>query len=172
MEVKKEPIKLMTLESAISIAAIAHRGQKDLGGKPYILHPLRVMGQMDTEEEMIAAVLHDIVEDTPWTIEGLRRANVPVFAVNAIDSLTRRKDQGEVYVEYINRIARGNLIARKVKIADLRDNLDLNRLDPADIHKYKSLIKREKKALRQLLATNSIYSHLYYPLFPSVWGIT
>jgi (p)ppGpp synthase/HD superfamily hydrolase len=168
-------MKSMTLESAISIASIAHRGQKDLGGKPYILHPLRVMAQMDSEEEMIAAVLHDLVEDTPWTIEGLRRANVPVFAVNAIDSLTRRKDQGETYANYILRVMSGNLIARKVKIADLRDNLDLNRLNPDDIHRYRSLIKREKKALNRLLTAPSIYSQLHYPqfpLFPTVWGIT
>lgn len=59
------------LERAIEIAVTAHKGQVDKANKPYILHPLRLMFKMQSENEMIAAVLHDVVEDTDWTIEKL-----------------------------------------------------------------------------------------------------
>ncbi len=61
-----------TLENAIKIAAQAHQGQKDKAGAPYILHPLRLMMQMKTESEMMTAILHDVVEDSDWTLEKLR----------------------------------------------------------------------------------------------------
>ena len=57
---------MSTLERAIQIAALAHAGQFDKAGQPYILHPLRVMFRMEEEHERIAAVLHDVVEDSPW----------------------------------------------------------------------------------------------------------
>lgn len=62
-----------TLEDAIQIAAEAHKGQPDKAGAPYILHPLRMMMRMKSESEMITAILHDVVEDTDWTIEKLRK---------------------------------------------------------------------------------------------------
>ncbi len=61
--------KMATLEDAIQIAAEAHKGQPDKAGAPYILHPLRMMMRLKTEAEMITAILHDVVEDTDWTIE-------------------------------------------------------------------------------------------------------
>ncbi len=61
--------KIATLEDAIQIAAQAHKGQSDKAGAPYILHPLRMMMRLKTEAEMITAILHDVVEDTDWTIE-------------------------------------------------------------------------------------------------------
>jgi (p)ppGpp synthase/HD superfamily hydrolase len=64
--------KMATLEDAVSIAAQAHRGQEDKAGDPYLLHPLRMMLRMKSEAEMIAAVLHDVVEDSDWTLERLR----------------------------------------------------------------------------------------------------
>lgn len=138
--------KFMTLESAIALAADAHRGQVDLGGQPYILHPLRVMSKFSTYEGRMAAVLHDVVEDTKWTLAELERASIPMSIVRAIDRLTRRKDKGETYLDYIDRVCRDRL-ARHVKIEDLKDNLDFSRLNLEDIPKYISLIKREKKAL-------------------------
>ena len=66
---------IATVEDAVSIAARAHRGQKDKAGAPYLLHPLRMMLRMDTEAAMMAAVLHDVVEDTEWTLERLREAD-------------------------------------------------------------------------------------------------
>lgn len=139
------PLKVMRLESAIALAANAHRGQVDLAGEPYILHPLRVMGKFKNNEARIAAVLHDVVEDTKWTIEELQRAQVPEVSLRAIRYLTRNKGN-ETYMNYIERVCH-NSLARRIKIEDLLDNLNLERLKLEDIPKYISLIKREKKAL-------------------------
>lgn len=142
-----KPVKYMTLESAIALAANAHRGQKDLGGEPYILHPLRLMSKFKTYEARMTAILHDVVEDTDWTIEALARANVPFVVVGAVDALTRKKQIGEVYMDYIHRVI-GNYYATAVKIEDLKDNLDMNRLlSIRDSVKYFSLFERERKAL-------------------------
>lgn len=112
------------LETAIAFAAVMHKGQVDKGGQPYILHPLRVMGKVTGDQERIAAVLHDVVEDcdVPLTkIADLFGTDI----ADAVEALTRRK--GEAYADFIDRIC-GNVIARRVKIADLRDNMDLERL--------------------------------------------
>ena len=106
-----------TLEDAISLAMEAHRGQRDKAGAPYILHPLRVMLSMETETEMIVAVLHDVVEDGGITIDDLRKAGYSGEIVNAIDHLTRL--DGEEYDQFIDRV-KGNPLARKVKIVDLQ----------------------------------------------------
>jgi (p)ppGpp synthase/HD superfamily hydrolase len=113
------------LAHAIALAAKAHEGQRDKAGAPYVLHPLRVMFQLSTDEERIAAVLHDVVEDTPWTLDGLRAEGFSENVVNAVDALTRRED--EDYEVFVRRAAE-NPLARRVKIADLRDNLDLSRI--------------------------------------------
>ena len=113
------------LEDAILLAVEAHRGQKDTGGAPYILHPLRVMLKVNTDSERMAAILHDVVEDTPVTLENLRNAGYPEPVLEAIDCLTRRK--GESYEDFIRRI-KPNPIARKIKLADLEDNMDLSRI--------------------------------------------
>jgi len=63
---------MSSLEHAISIAVTAHQDQVDKAGKPYVLHPLRLMFKVQSENEMISAVLHDIVEDTEWTFEQLK----------------------------------------------------------------------------------------------------
>ena len=117
--------KTATVEDAISIAARAHRGQKDKAGAPYLLHPLRLMLRMDTEAAMMAAVLHDVVEDTDWTLERLRGEGFSDEVVEAVDCLTRRG--GESYEEFVER-ARANPVARRVKIADLEDNMNVRRI--------------------------------------------
>ena len=114
-----------TLEKAISLATEAHKGQTDKNGDPYILHPLRVMARVQSETEKIVAVLHDIVEDTDYTIENLRENGYSKQVLEAIECLTKR--DGEDYDEYLNR-CKSNPIARKVKIADLEDNIDIKRL--------------------------------------------
>jgi (p)ppGpp synthase/HD superfamily hydrolase len=106
------------LAEAISLAALAHGGQTDKAGEPYLLHPLRVMLACKTLETRLAAVLHDTVEDTDITLEDIA-ARFPLAVVAAVDALTCR--EGETYFEYIGR-ARENPIAREVKMADLRDN--------------------------------------------------
>ena len=114
------------LERAILIAAQAHQGQIDKAGAPYILHPLRVMLKLNSETEMITGVLHDLIEDTPWTLENLRQEGFPDEILEALDYLTRR--EGEDYQDFIKRVA-GNPLARKVKLADLEDNLNILRFE-------------------------------------------
>ncbi len=116
---------MATLEKAILIAAQAHLGQRDKGGAPYILHPLRMMMRMESEAAMIAAVLHDVVEDSDWTLEQLRGEGFSEEVLQAVDCLTRRDD--ESYDEFVTR-AQANPIARRVKIADLEDNMNVKRL--------------------------------------------
>lgn len=115
-----------TVEDAVSIAARAHRGQTDKAGAPYLLHPLRMMLRMDSEAAMMAAVLHDVVEDTEWTLERLREAGFSEEVLEAVDCLTHR--EGESYVEFVERV-RMNPIARQVKIADLEDNMNVRRMN-------------------------------------------
>ena len=119
---------MSTLERAIEIAARAHAGQLDKAGAPYILHPLRVMFRCRSEAAMMAAVLHDVVEDTPITLADLRAKGFPEAVVAAVGSLTRLPD--ETYEAFITRV-QDDPIAKEVKIADLEDNMDLRRLaDP------------------------------------------
>jgi len=119
-----------TLERAIALAADAHQGQKDKAGQPYILHPLRIMLRLSGEQERIAAVLHDVVEDTHWTLEQLRQEGFAEGVLEAVEALTRR--EGEDYFDFVRRAAE-NPIARVVKIADLEDNADPSRIaDPSD----------------------------------------
>lgn len=113
------------LERAIDLAVDAYAGQTDKANETYIRHPLRVMGEMDTEMERVVAILHDIVEDADYTLDDIERefgSNIR----NAVDALTKRKE--ESYMEFVERAA-ANPIARKVKIADIEDNMDLTRLD-------------------------------------------
>ena len=114
-----------SLEDAVSVAAKAHRGQKDKAGAPYILHPLRLMMQMESEMERIVAVLHDIIEDTACSLDELSKAGYSQEILGALDCLTRRHD--ETYNTFIERVKK-NPLAVKVKIADLEDNLDIKRL--------------------------------------------
>ena len=92
----------MTLERAIAIAAEAHAGQKDRAGAPYILHPIRLMIQMDSESAMMAAVLHDVVENSVWTLDDLRKEGFSNEVLNAVDSLTHRDKEGEDYLSLIH----------------------------------------------------------------------
>jgi len=114
-----------TLEDAIALAVQAHQGQRDKAGQTYILHPLRVMMRLDTEAERMAAVLHDVVEDTPYTLERLRELGYPQEVLFALECLTKR--EGENYEAFIERV-RPHPLARRVKLADLEDNMDVRRL--------------------------------------------
>ena len=139
----------MTLERAIAIAAEAHAGQKDRAGAPYILHPIRLMIQMDSEEAMMAAVLHDVVEDSVWTLDDLRKEGYSNEVLNAVDSLTHRDKEGEDYWDYIQR-AKSDPIAIKVKLADLEDNLNPDRLNEIT-EKDEKRFDRYRKAQEMLL---------------------
>ena len=118
-----------TLEDAIALAVEKHRGQRDKNDRPYILHPLRVLHRLDwnaPESARIAAVLHDVVEDTDVTLDELRERGFPEEAVRAIGLLT--KHEGESYAQFIERLL-PDPIARMVKRADLEDNMDIRRLE-------------------------------------------
>ena len=116
---------MANLEKAIRLAAKAHEGQIDKAGQTYILHPIRVMLAVQSEEERIAAVLHDTVEDTSITFSDLRDAGFSDEIVDAVRALTRL--DGESRVDAARRAA-ANPIARRVKLADVADNMDLSRI--------------------------------------------
>ena len=138
------------LEKAAKLAEKAHQGQVDKGGQPYILHPGRVMEQCETETEKIVALLHDVMEDTPYTLEDLRQEGFSEEVLEALLCLTHR--EGEPYMAYIERVCENPLAAR-VKYADLQDNMDLRRIpepterDFARLEKYKGAKARIEKAL-------------------------
>ena len=113
---------MSNLARAIEIAATAHRDQKRKDGSPYILHPLRLMFKVDGVIEQMAAVLHDVVEDTDWTLEQLEDESFPRELIAVIDLLTHRDDVS--YDDYIQKIST-NPIATRVKLADLTDNLNI-----------------------------------------------
>ena len=114
-----------SLERAIQIAAQAHAGQIDKAGQPYILHPLRVMLRMVTEEERIIAVLHDVVEDSEVSMVDLSAEGFSAHILIAIEALT--KLEGETRISAAYRAA-GNALARRVKLADNAENMDLSRI--------------------------------------------
>jgi len=113
------------LERAIQIAVNAHAGQKGKDGTPYILHPLRLMMKVQTEEEKMIAVLHDVVEDTDVTLADLQREGFPAAVLNAVELLTH--DADTPYEDYVQQI-KTNPLAKTVKLADLEDNSDIRRL--------------------------------------------
>lgn len=137
---------MSTLDRAILISVQAHQGQKDRYGKPFILHPLRMMIRMNSEMEKIVAVLHDVVEKSNWTLEGLRQEGFSKKIIEAVDNLTKR--DGEPYSVYIER-ANSSPLARTVKLADLEDNMDPNRIVDLPVEDKKRLA-RYKKAWSEL----------------------
>ncbi|WP_129672144.1 HD domain-containing protein [Candidatus Chloroploca sp. Khr17] len=144
---------MATLERAIEIAAAAHAGQVDKAGQPYILHPLRVMLRMSTAHERMAAVLHDVVEDTQVTLEQLRSEGFPDEVIVAVTALTKRP--GESRLEAAVRAA-ADPVARAVKLADNAENMDLSRIAAPTEKDYARL--EEYKKVRALLLgeTNAV----------------
>lgn len=134
---------MSTIEHAIAFAATSHKGQLDKVGAPYIFHPLRIMLRLEGEEEKMAAVLHDVIEDCSCSLDQLRAEGFSEKVVEAVNALTRRPD--ESYEQFVRRAA-VNPIARRVKMEDLRDNCDLSRIaNPTDrdykrIEKYRRAI--------------------------------
>jgi (p)ppGpp synthase/HD superfamily hydrolase len=135
---------MSSLERAIAIAAEAHAGQYDKAGASYVLHPLRMMLRLASNDERVVAVLHDVCEDCPgWTFDRLRVEGFTEKILIALDSVTKR--DGEAYEDFVRRAA-NNPIGRAVKLADLQDNCDLSRIsnptqrDFERIGKYKRAI--------------------------------
>ncbi|MEM7576962.1 MAG: HD domain-containing protein [Planctomycetota bacterium] len=154
----------MNLERAISIATEAHAGQTQRNGEPYILHPMRVMLSLSQgptapshaagdvlEKLRIVAILHDVVEDTPWTLTALREEGFADDVLAAIDSVTKR--DGEDYPAFVERSG-ADTLGRWVKLADLEDNMDIKRL-PTWKAKDAARAETYVKAWRRLKAWGS-----------------
>lgn len=116
---------MSTIERAIEIAARAHSGQLDKAGEPYIMHPLRVMFAVESMPEKITAILHDVVEDSDITPADLLKEGFSGEIVHAVDLLTKRGN--ETRLEAGKRAAEDPL-AKKVKLADLADNMQMSRI--------------------------------------------
>jgi (p)ppGpp synthase/HD superfamily hydrolase len=127
------------IEKSLAIALRAHTGVTDKAGRAYILHPLRIMAKMTTDNEMSAALLHDVIEDSDITAADLLSEGIPSEVVDAVLCLSKR--EGESYQDFVFR-AKQNPIARKVKIADIEDNINVLRItnltekDLARVAKY------------------------------------
>ena len=129
------------LDKAIIIATNAHKGQTDKGGDDYILHPLRVMIKLDTEDERIIGVLHDVIEDTNTTYDFLREEGFSEKVIEALGCMTRKKE--ESYMDYIERIKK-NQLSSKVKLADLEDNMNISRIKKPTKKDYDRVKKYER----------------------------
>lgn len=132
------------LEKAMILAATAHMGQLDKGGNPYILHPVRVMLGCKTIEQKIVAMLHDTLEDSDLTADDLFIEGFPKIIVDAVVCLTRKADQD--YMEYVQGVAK-NPLATAVKLSDLADNMDLNRLPgltPRDFQRLERYLRAKQ----------------------------
>lgn len=116
----------------------AHRDQKDKSGLPYVFHPFHLADQMQTEETTIVALLHDVAEDTDITLEDLAKEGFGPEVMQALKLLTH--DESVDYMDYV-RAVKENPIAKAVKLADLRHNSDLSRLDAVD---EKALERRQR----------------------------
>lgn len=113
------------IDKALKIAVKAHEGQVDKGGNPYILRPVWVALHFDDDEKRVAALLHDVVEDSDITLDDLKNEGLPNKVIEALDCLTRKKN--ESYFDYIFRNSK-NHIAKSVKYYDLIHNADLSRI--------------------------------------------
>lgn len=116
-------------KKALKLCFEAHRNQLDKSGMPYVFHPFHLAEQMDTEESTTVALLHDVVEDTDYTLEDLKAMGFPNNVIDALALMTH--DPRVPYMEYVKAISE-NPLATKVKLADLRHNSDLSRLDSVD----------------------------------------
>lgn len=124
------------LEDTLAFALEKHRGQKDKAGAPYVLHPLRMMLSLKDEAAQIVALLHDVVEDCDVSLNDLRGLGYDEAIVRGVEAMTKR--EGESYEDFILR-CKANPIARRVKLADIADNMNLERIreiTPQDWERY------------------------------------
>lgn len=131
-------------KKALKLCFEAHKEQVDKSGLPYVFHPFHLAEQMESEETTVVALLHDVVEDTNYTIEDLTAMGFGKAVTDAIALMTHA--DGVDYMDYVRAI-KDNPIAKVVKLADLTHNSDLSRLDIIDekalqrAEKYKEAIK-------------------------------
>ena len=137
---------MSNLQRALEIAVESHKTQKQKDGTPYALHPIRLSMSLQTEEEKIVAMLHDVVEDTDWTFEDLEREGFNENVMAALRLLTHI--DGSPYEEYVERLA-SNHLAKSVKKADLTDNMDFKRI-PEPTEKDFARLQKYHRAWRRL----------------------
>jgi (p)ppGpp synthase/HD superfamily hydrolase len=132
-------------KKAMRIAFDAHKEQVDTTGMPYIFHPFHLAEQMDDEVSVCAALLHDVVEDTEITFAELRQWGISDEVIDVVTLLTH--DESVPYMDYVQKIKdSGNLHAKSIKLADLRHNSDVTRLNEID-GKVLTRFKKYKAAL-------------------------
>ena len=132
-------------KKALCLCFEAHKEQKDKSGLPYVFHPFHLAEQMETEETTVVALLHDVVEDTDYSLADLEDMGFSKSVLDALALLTH--DPSVDYMDYVRAI-KANPIARTVKLADLRHNSDLTRLDTVD---EKALARVEKYQKARIL---------------------
>ena len=115
-------------KKALKLSFAAHKDQLDKSGMPYIYHPFHVAEQMETEETVAVALLHDVIEDTDYTLEDLKAMGFPYSVTGALALMTH--DDSVPYLDYVAKL-KDDPIARAVKLADLRHNSDLSRIPDA-----------------------------------------
>lgn len=129
------------VKKAALIAYNAHKDQSDKGGYPYIMHPIHIAEQMETEDETIAALLHDVIEDTDIGFDYLKKEGFSDTVINCLKILT--KDPNEDYMDYIRKIKKTGGIALKIKKADMAHNMIAERIskkiqsDESRMEKYR-----------------------------------
>lgn len=135
-------------KKALKLSFEAHKNQVDKSGLPYVYHPFHLAEQMTDENSTVVALLHDVVEDAEYTFEDLKKLQFNNIVIEALQLLTH--DDTVPYMDYVKKI-KGNEIARAVKLADLKHNSDLSRLDIVD-EKAMERQKKYKEAIEFLLA--------------------
>lgn len=130
-------------KKALKLCFEAHKEQTDKSGLPYVFHPFHLAEQMPDENTTVTALLHDVVEDTQYTLDDLRELGFPDAVLDAVALMTH--DESVPYLAYVANM-KSNPIARTVKLADLRHNSDLSRLDEADA----AALKRVEKYRRAM----------------------
>lgn len=137
-------IYTVATKKALKLCFEAHKNQVDKSGMPYVFHPFHLAEQMMDENTTVVALLHDVIEDTDYTIDDLKNTGFNEAVLEAISLMTHSKDVP--YMDYVTEIKK-NPIAKAVKLADLKHNSDLTRLDIVDektikrAEKYKSAIE-------------------------------
>ncbi|MBR2341351.1 MAG: GTP pyrophosphokinase [Clostridia bacterium] len=135
-------------KKALKICFEAHKEQTDKTGMPYVFHPFHLAESQTDEYATVCALLHDVVEDTDWTFEGLEKEGFPQEILDALKLLTH--EDSVPYMDYVKKIAK-NPIAKAVKIADLKHNSDLSRMDESEINEWAiQRTEKYKKALALL----------------------
>lgn len=133
-------------KKAMKLCFFAHREQRDKSGIPYVFHPIHLAEQMPDEESTVVALLHDVVEDTPYTWDDLAQMGFPQPVLEALKLMTY--DPSVPYLDYVAGL-KGNPVARRVKLADLRHNSDLSRLDLVQ-EKDRQRVQKYAAAIRLL----------------------